>query len=95
MPFLGIDPTDKIKRRILVLGTGIFPYLGAMFIYHWKYNPCELMLWGSYVFGGAFIVIILSVISKLIHNRINTLYAVEVKVVKWPAVILANFLAIF
>jgi hypothetical protein len=79
---------------MLIFSIGILPYLLAMFVYHCLYNIEEIILWSIFISFGIVIIIAISFISTLIHQRIEILKRMPAKIVSWPAVILNISLAL-
>lgn len=90
LPMFGLQSRDGFKRRILVIGPGLFPYLIATLIYNWQYNVKEFGLWAVKLTISAFLILLLTALSGVLQRRFRLFRDIETKVCTWTAVVIAN-----
>ncbi|UCE41891.1 MAG: hypothetical protein JSV17_02595 [Candidatus Aminicenantes bacterium] len=49
---LGIAPRERFSCRLLVLITGVAPYMAMIVLYNYQYNSEQLVLWGGFAATG-------------------------------------------
>jgi len=60
-PLLGINSSTLFIKRLLILISGISPYLLMIFLYNLSFNKRQLLLWSSFALVGIITVFIFSV----------------------------------
>lgn len=73
--FVGFQPGDSLAKRIVVLESGLLPYLIGIVVYQAIYNPQEIGLFSSYSFADALFVLLIAGLSQLQldYDHINIL----------------------
>jgi hypothetical protein len=49
---LGVDSQEAFSRRLLVMITGVAPYMAMIVLYNYLYNSEQLLLWGGFAATG-------------------------------------------
>lgn len=85
VPRLGLEPSDGIPARLLILEGAIGPYLLVMIAYHWLSNRDEILLWLVYVAIGLAMLAGAAAASRFLQTRLPWLRRQRTVQPTWPA----------
>jgi hypothetical protein len=67
---LGIDPQESFSRRLLVMITGVAPYMAMIVLYNYLYNSEQLLLWGGFAATGMAVASLFALCGHLWAKRV-------------------------
>lgn len=72
--FVSFQPNDSLSKRVLILETGVLPYLMGIVVYQAICNTEEIGLFSGYAFAGAVLILVIAVLSHIsLGHRYNVL----------------------
>jgi hypothetical protein len=92
---LGIDPQEAFSRRLLVMITGIAPYMAMIVLYNYLYNSEQLLLWGGFAAIGVAIAGLFALYGHLWAKWLNhSTHHIEVSGLNGSIMLLMGILVI-
>jgi len=62
---LGFAQPVSLPRRLLVMITGVSPYMAAIIVYNYLFNPEQLLLWSGFALTGVAVAVFFSMTGHL------------------------------
>ena len=66
---MGIEPQERFSRRLLILVSGIAPYMAAIVLYNYLYNSEQLVLWTGFAATGLTSAVLFALCGHLWAKR--------------------------
>jgi hypothetical protein len=67
---LGIDPHERLSRRLLVMLAGVAPYMAMIVLYNYLYNSKQLLLWVGFAATGVAAACLFALCGHLWAKRV-------------------------